>query len=131
MSAKVTSFNDDLIRAVHAGVILRFQNPEPIGELRRVLHVHRKVVWPYVANIAYAAYLRIPRVHDFPVVFEKRLCLFQKRIEAADEVITSVVATIKFKIAFRAREDKSFPGWPFVTACQCAAQPVSCGLTYR
>ena len=96
----------DLIRAVDARIIVRFQSLEPIGEVRCVLHVDGKVVGLDVANSADIAYLGVTRFDDFSIVFEKGFCLFKKRIEAADEVIASAVATIELKIAFRAWKDK-------------------------
>jgi hypothetical protein len=45
---------------------------------------------------------------DLSVIFDEGFCLRQKRIKAADEVITSSVATIQLNFAFWTGQNKSF-----------------------
>jgi hypothetical protein len=93
----------DLVGAVDASVIFSFQGLKSIGKVGCVLQIGGKAVRLDATNTVYVAYVGIMRFDDLSVIFDEGICLFQKRIKAADEVIPSSVATIQLNFAFRTR----------------------------
>src|SRR5262249_58929436 len=74
----------------------------------RILQVGREVVRLDGAYPLHVAYFGIARFDDFSVAFDQGLGLFEKRIEAADEVIAAAVAAVELHFAPRAGKGEGF-----------------------
>ena len=102
MSGSVTSFSDCTI------LLPQLQSLEAIGKVICILQIGGKRVWLHATHTGQVVYIRIMCLDDPSVLLDEGTCFSQKRIKAADEVITPSVATIQLNFASRTGQGKSF-----------------------
>ncbi len=90
----------DFASAVGAKSIFIFYDLESGVKSTCVFQIRRKIVRLDAAHGRYVFDVRVIGLNNLAVIAEEGLCFCQERIEAANKVITSAIATIQLNFAF-------------------------------